>query len=225
MQLYKSRMINNYAKFYLTIVLAFIALGSFAQSTTNSSSPYSRYGIGDISSGLLPQNIAIGGIGAATNSIGGAYANINTENPAANGNIGAFGKTVIDIGLQSSTLFLSQTGQPSARNSNFNLSHIAFGIPITRTNAMFSAITFGLQPYSDLGYNFVKNLPRGYGTSSPVDTNSTNYVYQGEGGLSKAYFGYGFTLFKHLSLGASANYIFGDLKQTSAIEIPELFGT
>src|ERR1700744_4941936 len=155
MQLYKSRMINKYAKFYFTIVLAFIALGSFAQSTTNSSSPYSRYGIGDVSSGLLPQNIAIGGIGAATNSIGGNYGNINTINPAANGSIGVINKTVIDIGLESSTLFLSQTGQSNARNSNFQLSHIAFGIPVSHS----SAIPFGLQPYSALGYNFVKNMP------------------------------------------------------------------
>ena len=211
----------KYVKFYITIVLAFIALGSFAQSTTNSSSPYSRYGIGDVSSGVLPQNIGIGGIGAATNSIGGYYSNINTINPAANGTIGVLNRTVIDIGLESSTLFLSQTGQGSDRNTNFQLSHIAFGIPITKK----SAVTFGLQPYSSLGYNYVKNLPRGYGTSSPADTNSTNYIYQGEGGLTKAYIGYGVTLFKHLSLGANASYIFGDLKQSEAVEIPGLFGT
>jgi hypothetical protein len=214
-------MINKYAKFYLTIVLAFIALGAFAQSVTNSSSPYSRYGIGDLNSGLLPQNIAIGGISAATNSIGGFYGSVNVLNPAANGSIGYINKTIIDIGLENNTLFLSQTGQPNQRNTNFQLSHIAFGIPLSKT----SAVTFGLQPYSALGYNYIKNLPRGYGTSSPADTNSTNYIYQGEGGLNKAYISYGRTLFKHLSLGVNASYIFGDLKQTQAVEIPGLFGT
>src|ERR1700748_1491175 len=148
MQLYKSRMIK-YAKFYITIVLAFMALGSFAQSTANSSSPYSRYGIGDVSPGVLPQNIGIGGISAATGAIGGTMGSVNPVNPAANGSIGYINKTVIDIGLESSTLFLSQSGQTSSPNTNFRLSHIAFGIPITKT----SAITFGLQPYSELGYN------------------------------------------------------------------------
>lgn len=211
----------KYVKLYITIVLAFIALSSFGQSTANSSSPYSRYGIGDVSSGLLPQNIGIGGISAATNSIGGNMGSVNTINPAANGAIGYINKTVIDIGLQSSTLMLSQTGQPNQTNTNFRLSHIAFGIPITHT----SAITFGLQPYSELGYNYVKNLPHGLGSGSPADTNSTNYIYQGEGGLNKAYFGYGFTLFKHLSLGANVSYIFGNLKQSQAVEMPGLFAT
>lgn len=208
----------RFTKFYITILLAFIAFGAQSQSTATSSSPYSRYGLGDISNtGILPQNIAMGGIGTATNTING-YRNINSLNPASYGYLDL---TTIDVGIYTSTLFLSQTGQPSQTNANFRLSHIAFGIPVTH----HSALSFGLQPYSQIGYNFTQNLPRGFGTTSPVDTNSTNYIYKGEGGLSKAYFGYGITVLKHLSLGANISYIFGNLKQSQSTEIPGLFGT
>ena len=208
----------KFTKFYITILLAFIAFSAQSQSTATSSSPYSRYGLGDISStGIMPQNIAMGGIATATNNIG-AFFNINSVNPASY----AFLKfTVIDIGIYENTLFLSQTGQSTQTNANFRLSHVAFGIPITSN----SGLSFGLQPYSQLGYNYIQNLPRGFGTGSPADTNSTNYIYKGEGGLSKAYLGYGITILKHLSLGANVSYIFGNLKQTQSTEIPGLYGT
>jgi hypothetical protein len=206
----------RYTKFFITFLLAVIAIGAKSQSTATTSSPYSRYGLGDISSGALPQNIAMGGIATATNQING-YNNINQLNPASYGSINL---TTIDVGLYSSTLFLNQTGQASQVNANFRLSHIAFAIPVTP----HSALSFGLQPYSQLGYNYKQTLPRGYGTTSPVDTNATNNIYQGEGGLSKAYFGYGITIFKHLSIGANISYIFGDLKQTQSTEIPGLYG-
>jgi hypothetical protein len=208
----------RYTKIFITILLAFIAFGAQSQSTATSSSPYSRYGLGDISNtGIMPQNIAMGGIGTAINNVGW-LSNANPLNPASYGFINL---TTIDIGIYSSALILQQTGQSTQANENFRLSHIAFGIPVTHN----SALSFGLQPYSQLGYNYKQNLPRGFGTSSPADTNSTNYVYQGEGGLSKAYIGYGITILKHLSIGANVSYIFGDLKQSQSTEIPGLFGT
>lgn len=158
----------------------------------------------------------MGGIATATNQING-YNNINQLNPASYGSINL---TTIDIGLYANTLFLNQTGHGSQRDVNFRLSHLAFAIPVTP----HSALSFGLQPYSQLGYNYKQTLTRGFGTTSPVDTNATNYLYQGEGGLSKAYFGYGITIFKHLSIGANVSYIFGNLKQTQSVEIPGLYG-
>lgn len=206
----------KYTKFFIIFLLAVIAIGANAQSTATSSSPYSRYGIGDISSGALPQNLGMGGISTAIQKING-YNNINQLNPASYGSLNL---TTIDVGIYSNVLFLSQTGQSNQRDVNFRLSHIAMAFPITQ----HSAISFGLLPYSQLGYNYKQTLSRGYGTSSPIDTNTTNFLYHGEGGLSKAYIGYGFTILKHLSLGANVSYIFGDLKQSQSTEIPNLYG-
>src|SRR5690606_28131169 len=54
-------------------------------------------------------------------------------------------------------------------------------------------------------------------------TNRVDYIYNGTGGLSKAYIGYGFGLGPNLNLGFNVSYIFGDLKQYRSTEFPELY--
>jgi len=208
----------KYTRFFITFLLTVIAFAVNAQSTQSTattSSPYSRYGLGDITPTLLPQNMAMGGIGTAINRISG-YNNINPLNPASYGTINF---TTIDAGISSDVVFLSQKGQTGNLTSNFRLSHIAFAVPVTK----HSALSFGLLPYSQMGYNY-KQTAKGFGTTSSTDTNAVNYLYNGQGGLSKAYLGYGFTLFKHLLIGANASFIFGNLIQNTATEIPTLYG-
>lgn len=219
MQPYSTIMIKL-KRLFLTFLFAVSALGAIAQSTATvatSSSPYSRYGLGVIDPALLPQNLAMGGIATAINRISG-YNNINPENPAS---YAIINYTTIDAGIYSNVNTLSQAGQENVTNATFRLSHIAFAIPVTGR----SALSFGLLPYSEMGYNYRKTLPRGFGTSSPADTNAVNYVYNGSGGLSKAYLGYGFAIGKHLFLGGNVSYIFGNLQQFSSIQIPALYGT
>jgi hypothetical protein len=208
----------KYTRIFITFLLAVIALGASAQSAqtiATSSSPYSRYGLGIIDPALLPQNIGMGGIATAINSISG-YNNINPLNPAS---YGVISYTTIDAGIYSDVSTFSQTGQPNATNSNFRLSHIAFAIPVSKR----SALSFGLLPYSEMGYNNIQTT-KNFGTGSAVDTNAVNYIYNGNGGLSKAYLGYGIRIGKHLLLGANISYIFGNLQQFSSTEIPTLYG-
>ncbi len=208
----------KYTRIFITFLLAVIALGAKAQSTqtiATSSSPYSRYGLGNIDPALLPQNIGMGGIAAAINRISG-YNNINPLNPASYGFINY---TTIDAGIYSTISTFSQTGQPDATNSNFRLSHITFAIPVSKR----SALSFGLLPYSEMGYNNIQTN-KNFGTGSSVDTNVVNYLYNGNGGLSKAYLGYGMRIGKHLLIGANVSYIFGNLQQFSSTEIPTLYG-
>ncbi len=206
----------KYTKFFITFLLAAMVFEARSQSTATTSSPYSQYGLGDLTPMLLPQNIAMGGIGTAINQING-FNNINPLNPAS---YAAVRFTTIDAGLYNNTVFLSQTGQPSQRNENFRLSHIAFAIPVSGK----SAISFGLLPYSEMGYNYRQTI-KNFGTGSSVDTNAVNYLYSGEGALSKAYIGYGFTVARHLLLGVNMSYIFGDLKHYQSTEIPTLSST
>jgi long-subunit fatty acid transport protein len=205
----------KFTRLLFTLLFAVIVLNARAQSTATTSSPYSRYGLGDISNQLLPQNIGMGGIAAATNIIGG-YNSINVINPASYGKINL---TTIDIGVSSDITTFSKIGNADQRNTNFKLSHLLFAFPVTKT----SALSFGLLPYSQLGYNY-KTSKTNFGTGSSVDTNAVNYIYSGEGSLSKAYLGYGITLFKHLMVGANFSYIFGSLKQYQSTEVPSLYG-
>ncbi|QKJ28252.1 hypothetical protein HQ865_00245 [Mucilaginibacter mali] len=201
----------------LTVFLLSVAIvPAMAQSTATTSSPYSKYGLGLIDPILLPQNVAMGGIGTATNNING-YNNINPLNPSSYANIRF---TAIDAGLYSNFVSFSKSGVPNQTSSNFRFSHVTFAMPVTQ----HSALSFGLMPYSELGYKYKQTLNRGYGTSSPADTNLTNNVYSGEGGLSKFYLGYGINVTKALTIGANASYIFGKLKQYSSTEYPQLYG-
>ncbi|WP_374950807.1 hypothetical protein [Mucilaginibacter sp.] len=206
----------KYIRFVVLIVLTATAFGVNAQNSATTSSPYSRYGLGDITPLALPQNIAMGGIGVATNSVGG-FNTINPLNPASYANIKL---TTIDIGLSSQINTLSKTGFGNQTNSTFKLSHIAFAFPVTKR----SALGFGLRPYSELGYNYRQVLPN-FGTGLPADTNAINYLYSGNGGITKLYVGYGFGIGKHFTIGANASYLFGNLQQTQSTEIPSLFST
>ncbi len=197
-------MINRTKSLFLLLFI-FSAFSASAQST--SSSPYSRFGFGLLQQQSLPQNMGMGGIAAGVRTVGG-YNNINMLNPAS---YSAIGLTTIDIGAYA-TINTLQNSAAKQTGADFRLNHIAFAVPVTRGT---SALSFGLLPYSDLGYNFSQ--------VTKIDTNTVNSVYGGEGGLSKAYFGYGFSLFKHLNLGFNVSYIFGNLRQTRSVEIPNYY--
>ncbi|GGH17155.1 hypothetical protein [Mucilaginibacter phyllosphaerae] len=208
-------MIKNIRFLIILFLFTVTAFGVKAQSTATTSSPYSRYGLGDISPMLLPQNLAMGGIGVATNRINNFYT-INPLNPAS---YSAIGLTVIDAGIYGKFNTLEKSGQASQTNANFRLSHVAFGIPVSKR----SALSFGLMPYSELGYSY-KQVSPNFSTGLPSDTSAVNYIYNGDGGLSKFYIGYGFGIGKHLSIGANISYIFGNLKETQSTEVPSLAG-
>lgn len=205
----------KYTRFFIIILLAVSAFGAKAQTTATTSSPYSRYGLGEIDPSVLPQSRGMGGIGTAINKINN-FNTINVLNPASYGFINY---TTIDVGLYTNIVGLSQTGQASVRNANFRLSHINFAVPVSRR----SALSFGLMPYSEMGYNY-KQSKSSFGSGLPADTNAVNYLYQGDGGLSKAYFGYGIGLTKHLYIGGNVSYIFGNLIQTESTESPNSYG-
>lgn len=216
-------MIKYTTRFFITFLLAVIAFGANAQSTATTSSPYSRFGIGDLYPSTLPQNQAMGGIATAINRLSG-YNNINPLNPASYGFVNF---TTIDIGLYSNITNSSQNittngvnSTATDKNVNFRLSHVAFAVPVTKR----SALSFGLLPYTQLGYNY-KTSQTGSGSGSKADSNVTNYIYSGQGGLSKAYLGYGIGITKHLYIGGNISYIFGNLIEQSSTEIPALYGT
>lgn len=133
----------------------------------------------------------------------GLYDNINLANPASYSTLEL---TTFDVGASMDIRQLSKTNITGKKQFNSTLSHITFGVPVNR----FSAMSFGLVPYTDLGYKF--------SNSGLVDTTKVNYIYSGEGGISKAYLGYGFKLGKKFSFGFNLAYLFGNLTQSRGFE-------
>ena len=185
---------------YIAAILVLVC-GLNAQAQVTTSSPYSRYGLGNVKGSLLPQLRAMGGISTAVGAING-FNYINMQNPASYSSINL---TTIDIGMSASITDLSRSNL-SESSFNATFSHIAFAVPVTKK----SALSFGILPYSDLGYS--------YKNSVKVDTLSVAQLYEGEGGLSKAYLGYGYKFGDHLSIGGNVEYIFGNLLTTRATE-------
>lgn len=194
--------INKKYLLALTFIFTLIS-GVFAQSTTNS--PYSKFGVGNLRGSYLPQNRAIGNLAYGISTIGG-YQNINVSNPASYSFIRL---TTFDVGAYTNTQKLSR-GSNAEKSFNGALDHLNLAIPVTKK----SALSIGLLPYSNFGYQF-KNAAK-------VDTFAVDQLYTGEGGLSKAYLGYGFALGKHFSFGANLSYVFGNLKEQRSTEFVDV---
>lgn len=189
---------------YIAAILVLVC-GLSAQAQVTTSSPYSRYGIGNIKGSLLPQLRGMGGISTAVNKVTG-FNYINMQNPASYSGVTL---TTIDIGMSAGLTNLSRNNL-SETSFNSTFSHLAFAVPVNRR----SALSFGILPYSDLGYS--------YRNTVKIDTMTVDQLYEGEGGLSKAYVGYGYRIGDHLRIGANAEYIFGNLQTTRATEYTEI---
>jgi len=194
-------------KIFKNILLVLtVCSGLSASSQTTTSSTYSRFGIGALNGSLIPQNRAMGGISAGLRKPG-SYNNINLANPASYSSIRM---TTFDAGISSEYLSRSRGGV-SETDFTGSLGHLLFAVPVSKK----SALSFGLIPYSSLGYQSRQ--------STRLDTTAVDYVYGGDGGLSKFYIGYGFQLGRHLSLGFNAGYLFGKLEETRSAEFPNDF--
>lgn len=195
---------NNKIKYFCTAIVLAASFGVQAQVTVQS--PYSKFGVGNLKGTVLPQLRAMGGI--STGVFRTSYINnINMQNPASYAGINL---TTLDIGLSGSNTTL-KTNNLSENSFNASLSHVAMAFPVTKK----SAFSIGLLPYSELGYNFKNTVNVGTTTDN---TKVVDYIYTGEGGLSKAYLGYGVQFGDHFRVGANAEYLFGNLIQSRSTE-------
>jgi hypothetical protein len=187
---------------YIAAVLILLAsISAEAQITTQS--PYSRYGLGNIKGSMLPQYRAMGGISTAINKPT-LYSNINMLNPASYTGIAL---TTVDIGMTGAFTTLKRNGAQE-KSYNSTLSHLALAFPLVSGK---SALSIGILPYTELGYE--------YAATTKLDTTDVNYRYAGEGGLTKAYIGYGQRIGDNFSIGGNIEYLFGNLQESRSTEL------
>lgn len=189
-------------KLFLGAGLVLSAVQLNAQTTT-SHSPYSQFGIGQMREDLLPQTRSMGGISAGVRYQSGLPI-LNIANPAS---YSAFNKTILEAGLYGNMTQLAK-GDARDQTADFAFSHFAIGVPLAKAGGL----AFGLLPYSDLGYNDTR--------TTQVGTLLSTKSVSGQGGTNKAFFGYGVTPFKGLSIGANVGFIFGELKDITTISFP-----
>lgn len=191
------------------IILAVFLIVSFSVSaqdgTYGAYSPYSIYGIGDISKEGTAYNKSMGGTGIANRN----RKFINYLNPAAVTARDTL-SFMADFGLvQSNTVF--KQGDIRSGHNTFNIYDFIMSFPIYRS----SAFMVGITPYSDMGYDFssIENDPGIIG-----NTGNIAYDSYGIGGVYQAFIGAGVTFWKKLSLGAEAIYYFGNMDKVTKMD-------
>lgn len=202
----KSLHYRMYNKLKYTFAVCLLCTSMLANAQVTTQSPYSKFGVGNIKGSLLPQFRAMGGISTAVYKPG-FFNNINMQNPASYAAINA---TTFDIGLTGVVTELSNSSL-SENSFNATLSHVAMAFPLTRK----SALSIGILPYSQLGYDFKNTVQVG---TNAANTKTVDYKYTGEGGLTKAYIGYGTQFGDHFRLGANVEYLFGNLSESRSTE-------
>ena len=199
---------KGFYRIITSLLILLFTIPAMAQEggATGAYSPYTIYGVGDLSTGGTSHNRSMGGVGVALRN----RRFINTMNPAAvtARDTLAF---MADFGLSQKNVVFRQNidGSPikSAHNT-FNIYDFVMSFPIWRS----SAFMVGITPFSDLGYSYVSTV-----TDPEIigHTNKITYNSYGEGGMYQVFLAAGATFWKRLSIGAELDYYFGTLDKVS----------
>ncbi len=192
-------MIRKIERILLLSVFLIIGVSVSAQEGTYGSySPYSIFGIGDLSKEGSAFNKSMGGIGIATRN----RRFINYTNPAAVTARDSL-SFMADFGLEQNNKIFAQ-GDLRSGNNTFNIHDFVMSFPIWKS----SAFMVGLTPFSDVGYDFssIEKNPDIIG-----NTGNITYDSYGTGSVYQAFVGAGVTFWKKLSVGAEIIYYFGNI--------------
>ena len=192
-------MIRRIEKIFLLSLFFVISVCAFAQDGTYGAySPYSVFGIGDLSKQGTAFNKSMGGVGVATRN----NRFINYMNPAAVTARDSL-SFMADFGLsQKNTVY--RQGDIRSANNTFNIYDFVMSFPIYRS----SAFMVGITPFSDVGYDF-SHIEKDQ--SIIGQTNNITYDSYGNGSVYQIFLGAGATFWKSLSVGAEMIYYFGNI--------------
>ncbi|MCD6067129.1 MAG: hypothetical protein K0S33_1955 [Bacteroidetes bacterium] len=227
---------RNFISFFFAFILLLVCYAGMKGQTVTSS-PYSRFGIGEYSNKIFAQSAGMGGsyIALQNDTIMPLF--INAANPAS---YSGLRRTTFEVSVNSTFNRFSSTAS-SSQSNNTMLDYIALGFPIgSRMGACV-----GVMPLSNVGYSINK-----FTTVENIGT--VQEVYSGDGGVNQLYLGLSVAPFskamsrykappknrdtsdrvnyrkdlftKHflssISIGGNANYNFGTINNTSRVLYP-----
>lgn len=196
-------MTNNLFLFRnLFIIVAGTLSWISANCQTGSTSPYSRYGIGEIISEGFIHQTGMGGLGAGL----ATPFNINYINPAS---LIADSIVVFEAGARGEIRKLEKSGKSTNLNSA-TFSYLSLAFPIVKGKV---ALAFGLLPVSSVGYDIITS-------ENKENIGVIRYKYVGEGGFNKFFLSTGVKLTKTLSAGLNVSYLFGTIDNVKSVEFP-----
>jgi hypothetical protein len=174
---------------------------------SQSSSTYTRYGIGDISYTYSARSLGLAQTGVATLNQGF----VEILNPAS---WAALQLTRIELSLVLNGVQLSDNSN-SALYTDGELKGFTFAFPISKKLGI--GFASGLLPYSRISYNVVQS-------NTTNETVSSNYTeaYEGDGGLSRLFMGASVNIPFDWIFGATLEYYFGKRTYSSTITFDDV---
>jgi hypothetical protein len=186
-------------KIKLFTLLAVLSLLS-DNITAQTSSTYSRYGIGDIEYSYSARRAGMGQLGISV-----ADADfINSLNPAGWYKLS---KTRIEFSGYYNGIIIKDNNA-SGYFAETEFAGFAVAFPISSLNGISAAA--GLVPFSNVSYLIEQ--------TNEINGSSYKITYEGSGGLSRAFAGASYKLPFDLIIGASFDYYFGNLYYKSGLE-------
>ncbi|GEP91351.1 hypothetical protein SAMN05660909_03316 [Chitinophaga terrae (ex Kim and Jung 2007)] len=168
-------------------------------------SPYSRYGLGDLSNN---QNAVNRGMGGVSQGFTDPQA-INFVNPASYYNIAL---TTLDIGVEGGARSINEGG--AKFTSGFGtLSYLQLGVPLARNRW---GLNFGLRPVTRVSYNIQQGSTGNFFDTTKLPLSNR---YEGSGGTYQLFVGTGVRV-GNFSIGANIGYLFGSVEAHTRLVFP-----
>lgn len=187
---------QNMNKILACFVMASLASSAFAQS--NTISPYSQHGLGDLTDQSVSFNKGMNGVGLAMRRGN----EVNPMNPASYSSVDSL-TMLFDAGLSGQITNFKENGSKQNGKSG------GFDYVVGQFRAFKNVgIAFGVLPYSNIGYS--------YYSSKTLDDKETVEAtnYKGDGGMHQLFIGAGVRPIKNLSLGFNLSYLWGDYNRS-----------
>jgi len=200
-------------KTYSLIIFLIVISGlQLTVAQNNTSSPYTQFGIGDLTNKNFGWSNGMGGAGYGLR----APNHINFKNTASYTAMDSMSFNFA-FGFKSK-ITQYKTTSDELTEDNTNINFLAISFPVTK----WMKSSFGLLPYSNIGYGFMDTIP----LTADTTVNILNYNY-GSGGINQFYMGNSFEIIDHFSFGFKLSYLFGSLRQirTLVFSSTEYFNT
>jgi hypothetical protein len=191
---------------YLPVLFLFLFINISAKSQIRISSPYSYYGMGELQLNHSAFNEGMGGINTAVRNP--TY--INIGNPASYTSLDT-NSFIFDVGVTSNSTQLKSSLITQNFTNHTSISYLLFGFPVAR----WCGLSVGILPFSKTGYKIVTR-------DTLASIGEVTEKFEGTGGISQAYIGAGFRLFKGFSIGVNVGYLFGTTYKSRSVYTPDL---
>ncbi len=190
-----------YTSLLLCLTLLAVKQG---QAQIQTLSPYSSFGLGDVTPLTSQHFMDMGGtsVGMFSQDF------VNPMNPASYSNL-----KLANFEIGGSGKFTKyEQGSAESGYNYVNFSHLMLGADIGEK----AGLAFGFVPYSNLGYEITHSESElDFGG---IDTTTYTPSFEGEGGVNKLFVGASYKINDNLSFGSQLYYYFGNLIKKQQVE-------